>query len=90
MENWIFARGDERDVVITVGSAARSTAESTTSSRSVILVVRHVVVAVSKTMEVDADTTAGNGESTLSCQVARPGSTETKSEVSVRQQSRIR
>jgi hypothetical protein len=35
-------------VVIAVSSAARATAESTTSSRSVILVVRHVAAGVSK------------------------------------------
>jgi hypothetical protein len=40
-------------VVITVKSAARATAESTTSSRSVFL-VRHVAAAASKTREVDA------------------------------------
>ncbi len=40
-------------VVIAVGSAARATAESTTSSRSVILVVRHVTAAVSKTWKIE-------------------------------------
>jgi hypothetical protein len=70
-------------VVIAVGSAMHTTAESTTSSQSVILVVRHVPAAVSKTREVDACTTAGNGESTVVCRVARPGSAQTKSEVSV-------
>ena len=39
-------------VVIAVGNAARATAESTTSSRNVILVVRHVDVAVSKTWKI--------------------------------------
>ena len=60
-----------------------TTAESTTSSRNVILVVRHVPEAVSKTREVDVCNTAGNGESTVVCLVARPGSAQTKSEVSV-------
>jgi hypothetical protein len=41
-------------VVIAVSSAARATAESTTSSRSVILVVRHVAAAVSKAGKVNA------------------------------------
>ena len=59
-------------VVITVGSAARATAEDTTSSRSVILVVssrsvilvvRHVAAAVSKTWEVNAGPAACNSES---------------------------
>jgi hypothetical protein len=50
-------------VVIAVGRAARATAESTTSSRSVILEVRHVAAAASKTRKVDACTTAGEGKS---------------------------
>jgi hypothetical protein len=50
-------------VVIAVGSAARATAESTTSSRSVILAVRHVAAAASKTRKVDTGTTAGEGKS---------------------------
>jgi hypothetical protein len=49
-------------VVIAGGSASRATAESTTSSRSVILAVRHVVAAASKTKKVDAGTTAGEGK----------------------------
>jgi hypothetical protein len=40
--------------VMTVGRAARATAESTTSSRSVILAVRHVAAGVSKAGKVDA------------------------------------
>jgi hypothetical protein len=40
-------------VVIAVGSGARATAESTTNSRSVILAVRHVDTAASKTRKVD-------------------------------------
>ncbi len=40
-------------VVIAVGSAARATAESTTSSQSVILVVRHVAVGVSRARKVN-------------------------------------
>jgi hypothetical protein len=50
-------------VVIAVGSAARVTAESTTSSRSVILAVRHVAAAAAKTRKVDTGTTAGEGKS---------------------------
>ena len=50
-------------VVIAVGSAARATAESTTSSRSVILVVRHVAAAVSKTWKVNAGPAECNSES---------------------------
>ena len=50
-------------VVITVGSAARATAESTTNSRRVILAVRHVAAAAFKTRKVDAGTTAGEGKS---------------------------
>jgi hypothetical protein len=45
-------------VVMTVGSAGCATAETTTSSRSVILAVRHVAAAASKTRKVDAGTTA--------------------------------
>jgi hypothetical protein len=41
-------------VIIAVGSAARATAESTTSSRSVILVIGHVAAGVSKAGKVDA------------------------------------
>jgi hypothetical protein len=48
-------------VIIAVCSAACATAESTTSSRSVILTVRHVAVPESKTGKVDAGTTAGEG-----------------------------
>jgi hypothetical protein len=50
-------------VVITVGRAARATAENTTDSRSVILAVIHVDAAASKTSQVDAGTTAGEGKS---------------------------
>jgi hypothetical protein len=48
-----FASG-AMTVVISVGRAARATAESTTSSRSVILTVRHVSARVSKARKVDA------------------------------------
>jgi hypothetical protein len=48
-----FASG-AMTVVIAVGRAARATAESTTSSRSVILAVRHVAAGVSKAGKVDA------------------------------------
>ena len=40
--------------------------------------------------QVDAGYTAGNGDITVVCRVARQGSVQTKSEVSVRQRSRIR
>ena len=49
-------------VVIAVSSAARATAESTTSSRSVILVVRHVAAGVSKPGKVDAGPAAGDSK----------------------------
>jgi hypothetical protein len=49
-------------VVIAVGSAAHATAESTTSSQRVILAVRHVAAASSKTRKVDTCTTAGEGK----------------------------
>jgi hypothetical protein len=54
-------------VVIAVGSAARATAQSTTSSRSVILTVRHVAATVSKTRKVNAGTTAGEGAQKRAC-----------------------
>ena len=41
-------------VVIAVGSAARATAESTTSSLIVILVVRHVSAVMSRARKVNA------------------------------------
>ena len=41
-------------VVITVSSATHATAETTTSSRSVILVVRHVAAGVSRAGKVNA------------------------------------
>ena len=50
-------------VIIAVGRAARATAESTTSSQNVILAVRHVDAAASKTRRVDAGTSAGEGKS---------------------------
>jgi hypothetical protein len=50
-------------VVIAVGSAARATAESIVSSLSVVLVVRHVDAAVSKTWKVNAGPAACNSES---------------------------
>jgi hypothetical protein len=59
-----FATGAMTEVVITVNSAARATAESTTSTRSVFL-VRHVATDAAKTREVDAGDTTGNGESTV-------------------------
>ena len=48
-----FASG-AMTVVIAVGRAARATAESTTSSGSVVLAVRHVAAGVSKAGKVDA------------------------------------
>jgi hypothetical protein len=54
-----FASG-AMTVVIAVGSASRATAESTTISWIVILAVRHVDAAASKTRKVDAGTTAGS------------------------------
>ena len=50
-------------VVIAVSSAACATAESTTISRSVVLVVRHVSAAVSKTWKVNAGPAECNSES---------------------------
>jgi hypothetical protein len=50
-------------VILAVSNAMRETAASTTSSRSVILVVRHVAAAVSETRKVDAGTTASEGKS---------------------------
>jgi len=45
-------------VVIAVGRAARATAESTTNSQNVILVVRHVAAAASKTRKPGGSTPA--------------------------------
>jgi hypothetical protein len=50
-------------VVSAVGRVVRATAERTTSSQNVILAVRHVAAAASKTRKVDAGTTAGEGKS---------------------------
>ena len=47
-------------LVITVSRAMCVTAESTTSSRNVILGVRHVEAGVSKTREVNSGPTAGD------------------------------
>jgi phosphosulfolactate phosphohydrolase-like enzyme len=58
-------------VVIDVGRAARATAESTTSSQNVILAVRHVAAAASKTRKVDAGTTAGEGKSATGAGITR-------------------
>jgi hypothetical protein len=74
-------------VVVAFNISTRTAAETTTSSRS-ILVVRHVAVAAAKTREVNTGDTAGNGESTV--RPGAPGSAQTKREVSVRQRSRIR
>jgi hypothetical protein len=50
-------------VIMAISSAARTAAESTAGSRIVFLAVRHVAAAASKTREVDACTTAGEGKS---------------------------
>ena len=50
-------------VVIAVGSAACATAESIASSRGVVLVVRHVAAAVSKTWKVNTGPAVCNSES---------------------------
>jgi hypothetical protein len=81
-------------VVIAVGSAARATAESTTSRWSVILAVRHVDAAASKTRKVDACTTAGEGKSALVAVITRWASpsgrsAQIKGAVSVHQESLI-
>jgi hypothetical protein len=47
-----FAPGAMTVVIMTVSSTACAAAESTTSSRSVVLAVRHVTTAASKTGEV--------------------------------------
>jgi hypothetical protein len=77
-----------------VGSAAHATAERTTSSQSVILAVRHVAAAASKTRKVDAGTTAGEGNSASvsgSTWWASPSarSAQIRGEVSVHQDSLI-
>ncbi len=78
-------------VVIAVGSAVRVTAESTTSSQSVILVVRHVPAAVSKTWKVDACPAACDSESSeTSITQAVTRSAQIEHAVSVHQGSLIR
>ena len=79
-------------VVIAVGSAARATAESTTSSRSVILVVRHVAAGVSKPGKVDAGPAACDSKcSPGTYAVTSPlRSAQIKHAVSVHQGSLIR
>jgi hypothetical protein len=81
-------------VVIAVSSAAHATAESTTSSRSVILAVRHVAAAASKTRKVYDCTTAGEGKNapvTGSTRWASPSarSAQIRGAVSVHQDSLI-
>jgi hypothetical protein len=88
-----FASG-AMTVVITVGRAARATAETTTSSRSVILAVRLVAAAASKTRRVDAGTTAGEGKSAPVAGITRWASPSARSAqirgaVSVHQDSLI-
>jgi hypothetical protein len=81
-------------VVIDVGRAARATAESTTSSQNVILAVRHVAAAASKTRKVDAGTTAGEGKSAPGAGITRGAipsarSAQIRGAVSVHQDSLI-
>ena len=82
-------------VVIAVGSAARATAESTTSSLSIILAITHVDAAVSRTRKVDTCTTTGEGENvpvTVSTWWVSPSarSAQIKGAVRVHQESLIR
>jgi hypothetical protein len=81
-------------VVIAFKSAERTTAESTTSSRSVFL-VRHVAAAGSKTRKVDASATASEGKNTpvgVNTRLASPcaRSAQIRGAVSVYQESLIR
>jgi hypothetical protein len=66
-------------VVITVGRSARATAGSTTISQNVILAVRHVAAAASKTRKVDAGTTAGEGKSAPDTGITRWASPSARS-----------
>jgi hypothetical protein len=85
-----FASGAR--VVIAVGRAARATAESTTSSRSVIVAVRHVAAGVSKAGKVDAGPAACDSKcSPGTYAVTSPlRSAQIKHAVSVHQGSLIR
>jgi hypothetical protein len=88
-----FASG-AMTVFIAVGRAARATTEITTSSQNVILAVRHVAAAASKTRKVDAGTTAGAGKSAPDAGITRWASPSARSEqirgaVSVHQESLI-
>jgi hypothetical protein len=65
-----FASG-AMTVVSAVSRAVRATAESTTSSQNVILAVRHVAAAASKTRKVDAGTTAGEGKNAPDAGITR-------------------
>jgi len=81
-------------VVIAFNSTACATAESTTSSLIGCL-VRHVAADASKTREVNADATAGEGKSapiTGSTRGASPsaGSAQIRGAASVHQESLIR
>jgi hypothetical protein len=81
-------------VVIAVGRAARATAENTTSGQNVILAVRHVAAAASKTRKVDTGTTAGEGKSAPGAGITRWASPSARSAqirgaVSVHQDSLI-
>jgi hypothetical protein len=80
--------------IMAISSAACTAAKSTAGSRSVVLAVRHVAAAVSKTRKVDAGTTAGEGESTpvaVSTRWASPAarSAQLRGAVSVHQDSLI-
>jgi hypothetical protein len=82
-------------VVIAMGREARATAESTTSSQNVILAIRHVAAAASKTRKVDAGTTVGEGKNAPDAdritRWASPSarSAQIRGEVSVHQDSLI-
>jgi phosphosulfolactate phosphohydrolase-like enzyme len=81
-------------VVIDVVRAARATAKRTTSIQNVILAVRHVAAAASKTRKVDAGTTAGEGKSAPGAGITRGASPSARSAqirgaVSVHQDSLI-
>jgi hypothetical protein len=57
-----FASRTKTIVIMAISSAARTAAESTAGSRSVFLAVKHVAADASKTRELDAGTTAGEGK----------------------------
>jgi hypothetical protein len=75
----------EMTVVITVDSVVCLTAESITSSQSVILVVRHVVAALSKTWKIDAGPPALAGDLSVKAVTRTLMSAQIKRVVSVHQ-----